>query len=144
MVENRVCVFGGSCYWIVPIMIRILQVPILAILIAICIIHAKRFFENKAIGPWFHLLWGCVYAVPCVFLAWRYHSWIMLGAFVIERFVFYNPTLNILRDEKFFYIVTDNSKPGFWDKIEVWWGGFYPYIWGVGVLGYIIIQFIQW
>lgn len=122
-------------------MIRVLEIPILSLIIGICCIHANRFHQNIPIGKWFHFLWGCVYAAPSAFFAWQMHSWWLLGAFTIERFVFYNPILNLIRQRKFFYIVADNSKPGFWDKIEVWWANFYPYIWGLGVLAFIAIQF---
>lgn len=126
-------------------MIRVLEIPMLSLIIGICAIHAHRFHENIPITKWFHFWWGFAYGVPAAFLAWRYESWWLLGTFTIERFVFYNPVLNLIRfgweSDKFFYIVADNSKPGLWDKIEVWWKGYYRYIWGLGVIAFIIIQF---
>lgn len=124
-------------------MIRLLQIPMLAIIIAVTCIHAHRFAANKPINGWFHFLWGLVYAAPASFFILEKHSWWLLLAFTLERFIFYNPILNIFRTEKFFYIVADNSKPGFWDKIEVWWAGFYKYIWFLVLAGYIYIQFLH-
>lgn len=121
-------------------MIALLQIPVLALIRWIAGIHAKKFAANIKIGPWWHFWWSVVYAIPCAITAWLCHSWLLAVAFAIERFVVYNPLLNRIRNKSFFYIVADNSKPGFWDKIEVFWAGFYPYIWGLAVLGYIFIQ----
>lgn len=126
-------------------MIRILEIMMLSVIIAICMIHAHRFESNKPIGRWFHFWWGFAYAVPAVFFTWRYESVWLLIAFAVERFVFYNPVLNIIRfgweKDKFFYLHAENSKPGLWDKIEIWWAGFYPFIWALGALALVIVQF---
>lgn len=117
------------------------QIPLLALIAVITIIHANKFARNEKIGPWWHFWWGFVYGLPAVIFAYFCRSWWLLGAFMLERFVFYNPMLNIWRHKYFFYIVASNSKPGFWDKIELWWKGFYPYIWCAGVIAYIVVQF---
>jgi hypothetical protein len=122
-------------------MSKLLQIPALVLIYMIISIHSKRFEANKSIGPWWHLWWGFVYGVPTGIAAYLCHSYALAWVFALERFVLYNPMLNLMRNESFFYIVAKNSKPGFWDKIEVSWKGFYPYIWGLGFLGYIIIQF---
>lgn len=125
-------------------MSRWLEIPALGIIIAICAIHAHRFAANIKIGPWFHIVWGCIYASVMAFMAWQVKSWWLLGGFAIERFVFYNMTLNILRYgwrwDSLFYIHAEKNG-SWWDRIELAWKGLYPYIWGVGVLAFVIIQF---
>jgi hypothetical protein len=125
-------------------MIRLLQIPALILILVITTMHAHRFNANKPVGPWWHLWWSCIYGIPCGIAVWQFGwNWWLAGAFVLERFVFYNPILNFKRDPRrpFFYITAKNSKPGFWDKIETWMAGFYPYTWGLGALGFITIQF---
>lgn len=122
-------------------MIALWQILTLAMIIAITWFHKKRFDANKPVGPWWHFWWSCVYGIPAGVIAWHYHSYWLAAAFVLERFVFYNWILNLRRGRAFFYVVSKNSKPGFWDKIYTWFNKFYPYIWGAGVICYIIIQF---
>lgn len=122
-------------------MIRLWQIAFLAVIIAITKIHADKFAANKPIGPLFHAIWTLIYFVPVAFFAWRYCSWWLLIAGIIERFVFYNPVLNIWRGEKFFYI--HSGKNGsWWDDLELKWAKYYPYLWMVGFVGFIVIQFI--
>lgn len=123
-------------------MIRLLQIPMLGVMVAICAIHAKRFADNKAIGLWFHFIWGCVYFIPATFLAWQMSSYWLAGAFVIERFVFYNPILNRMRGKAFFYLSVNSQTPSWWDSIEIGWRNAYPYVWIFSCVAFMIIQVI--
>lgn len=121
-------------------MMALLQIPMLAVIITITLIHAKRFAENKAIGVWFHFTWGCVYFIPAAFLCWQMGSYWLAGAFCLERFVFYNFILNIIRKEKFFYLHA-GVNGSWWDDLELLWVKAYPWFWAASVLGFIAIQF---
>lgn len=125
-------------------MIRLLQIPALIIILIVTTIHANRFNDNKAVGPWWHLWWSLLYGIPCGIAVWQFGwNWWLAGAFLLERFVFYNPILNFKRKPRraFFYTVSKNSKPGMWDKVYVWFGKLYPYIWTLTVATFIAIQF---
>ena len=121
---------------------KLWQIPLFGLIVLITWIHKKRFVANIPIDGWWHLRWGFVYGVPAIAIAWWQHSWQLGVLFAIERFIFYDQVLNIWRKEKFFYIVATNSKPGFWDKIKLGMGVFYPYIWGLIFVVYIYLQFI--
>jgi hypothetical protein len=122
-------------------MIRLFQILFLILIIVITDIHARRFKANKPIGPLFHLTWGMVYAFPAAFFAWQLGSWWLVWAGAVERFVFYNPVLNIWRTEKFFYI--HSGKNGsWWDDLELLWSRAYPWIWALAALAFIILQFL--
>lgn len=120
-----------------------LEILALVLMIGITYYHYYVYnVKKRKIGKWFHFWWGVVYTIPCVIAVWLLKwNWVMAGAFILERFVFYNPILNTWRHLGIFYIVADNSVLGMWDKIEIWWRGFYPYIWGAGVIGFIVIQY---
>lgn len=118
----------------------IVEIVFLGIVYSICKLHADKFKANIKITPEFHFVWAVIYAVPVIIVSLIYQSWWLLAALCFERFVLYNIVLNKIRGEKMFYIVANNSKPGFWDKIEVWWGKFYPVAWGLGIL---IFGFLQ-
>jgi hypothetical protein len=121
-------------------MIRLFQILFVILIIVITDIHARRFKANKPIGPLFHFTWAAVYFIPAVLFAWHLGSWWLAGASAVERFVLYNPILNLIRGEKFFYL--HSGKNGsWWDDLELMWSRVYPWIWGLGVLIFIIIQF---
>lgn len=122
-------------------MIRLMQFPLLGLIVYITWLHMKRFKANIQIDAWWHLRWGFAYGVPAAAISWWGHSWQLAVAFLIERFLFYDQILNLWRKEKFFYIVATNSKPGMWDKIKMWLGPTYPFVWGLFVIGYIAFQF---
>lgn len=124
-------------------MIRLFEILFLVLIIVITWIHAKRFAQNKPIGPWFHFVWGCVYFIPVIFFAWQLHSWWLAGAATLERFVFYNPILNYQRIPRMNWFYIHSGKNGsWWDDLELLWAKAYPWAWGLAALGFIIIQFI--
>lgn len=125
---------------------RILQIPIFIAIFLIAYIHADRFNRNIPIGPAFHFMWGAAYAILAGFIAWRYHSWMLLIAFAFERFVLYNPLLNYQRtpQKSFFYLGTSPINRSWWDDLELIWAKAYPWIWGTGLLGWIIVNFLSW
>ena len=126
-------------------MIRLWEIAFLGLIIGITKIHADKFAANKPISPLFHAMWTLIYFVPGTFLAWRYSSWWLVAACILERFVFYNVVLNIWRfgwnAKKFFYIHSGENG-SVWDDLELKWASFYPFAWGIGMLGFIIIQFM--
>ena len=125
-------------------MIRLWQIPALLIILIVTTVHANRFNDNKAVGPWWHLWWSLLYGIPCGLIVWHTGwNWWLAGACILERFVFYNPILNLKRNPRraFFDVVSKASIPGLWDKIYTWFGKFYPYIWALGLAGFIAIQF---
>lgn len=123
-------------------MIRLFEVGFLLEIYIIARIHAARFAKNKPIGPLFHAEWALIYFIPPVLLAWHLHSWWLIGAAVLERFLLYNPILNGIRHETFFYLhAGDNGS--LWDDLETAWAEAYHWIWSISLLGYIAYQFIH-
>ncbi len=122
-------------------MIRLYEIAAFGLIIGITDLHAEKFAANKPVGPLFHTLWALIYLVPCAVIAALNSSWWLMVAFTLERFVFYNLILNIWRTKPFFYIHS-GLNGSWWDDLELKWSGVYPYAWGVGLLGLIIVNFI--
>lgn len=108
-------------------------------IIAVALYHAYRFDKNIPTGKWFHFLWGAAFVIPIAvlwFLTGK--NWLLAGALVLERFLLFNPALNLLRfhRQSFFYI--HKGKNG------SWWDGFlskvYVPVWVGCAVGFIIIQ----
>ena len=122
-------------------MMHLWQIAFVSLLLVICAIHTHIFRVNKPVGPLFHLIWMVIYFVPPAIIWAVNRSYELAGASVLIRFVLYNPVLNYLRHRPFFYLSVNSKNPSLWDKIELKWSGLYPWIWGTGFLGLIIIQF---
>jgi hypothetical protein len=121
-------------------MIRLWEFLFLLMIVFITMIHAKRFNGNEPVGPLFHAVWAAVYFIPVAILVWKFDSWWLGIAALVERFVFYDPILNIFRGKPFFYLSTASANPSFWDKIEISLGKAYPYIWVFSVIIFIVLQ----
>lgn len=115
-------------------MIRFYEIAALMIIIGVCAIHADIFARNRIIGPWFHALWAGVYFIPCGVMAYLTGSWWLAGAFIMERAIFYNPILNLMRDKPFFYQGSNslNHAVTNWLYTPVLWIGY--------IIGFIIIN----
>lgn len=124
-------------------MIWIFQFILLLLIFGIAEKHASLFKENKKIGLWFHTLWGLVYFIPAAFIALEiYDSWFIMATFALERFVFYNVILNKIRGLGIFYLsVASGEDASIWDRIEIWWGKWYEYLFFVFLALYIFAQF---
>jgi hypothetical protein len=123
-------------------MIRWFELGFLIEIIIIAKIHAIRFAKNKPISPLFHFEWAAIYFIPPILLAWHLHSWWLIGAAALLRFVAYNPILNTIRKKELFYLhVGDNGS--LWDEFEMHWAETYVWIWSICLLGFIGYQFIH-
>jgi hypothetical protein len=122
-------------------MIRLWELAMLFVIIAITKIHADKFAHNRAISPTFHFLWAVVYFIPCAVISYLTGSWWLAVAFILLRFVAYNIILNVWRTRPFFYIHS-GLNGSWWDELELHWANLYGWIWGVGVIALIIINFI--
>lgn len=68
----------------------------------------------------------------------NYHAWLLLPAFILERFVFFSQILNLLRHKTFFYIDPDDPHGS---KIDKLLAKVYKQVWFVCVIWFILIQF---
>jgi hypothetical protein len=117
------------------------EIPVLLLIIAICYYHRYRFKNNLPTGPLFHFFWsGLYFLLAFAYALIRYHSWALVGVFTLERFVFYNTILNVIRKEKFFYLHAGKNG-SWWDDLELGWAKAYPWIWAASALTFLIIQF---
>ena len=112
-------------------MIRLWEIAALGLIIGTCVIHAHRFAANKSVGPLFHTIWAVIYFAPLLLISWFEASWVLALAFVIERFFFYNPVLNLIRHRPFFYLSVKSDHPSWWDELEIKWRAAYPYVWAL-------------
>jgi hypothetical protein len=102
-------------------------------------IHAIRFDLNKTID---HLIWGLIsgglIGLIFIFSEW---NWLLLLCLILERIVFFSPTLNLLRhpQKPFFYLNPESNerKLNFDALIYVIWEPF----WGACVIALIFLQF---
>ena len=116
-------------------MIRFWEIPALILIIVVCYIHAGIFARNRIIGPWFHFLWAMSYFIPCGVIAYFTRSWWLAGAFIMERAVFYNPVLNLIRQRPFFYQGSATA-----NNHAISNGLYTPFLWIVYIIGFIIIN----
>jgi hypothetical protein len=108
----------------------------------ICWVHAAWFVNNIKTGPWFHAVFGAVYAVPVIWIGWFWrHDLVLIVALVTERFVVYNPMLNLIRDKPFFYLSVNNDHPSWWDELEMKYNHLYPFVWIASLILFVLIQF---
>lgn len=123
-------------------MIRLWQILFIVLIIGIAKYHANLFQKNKPIGPLFHAIWAAIYFVIPAGLSWYLHSWWLIGAAVLLRFVAYNPILNTIRKKNWFYLHSgDNGS--LWDDFENAWAETYVWIWSICLLGFVAYQFIH-
>jgi hypothetical protein len=102
--------------------------------------HAYRFNNHIKTGSAFHLLWatitGAIIVLVCWLAGWNY---LLAGALAIERFILFNPLLNLMRKPRkpFFYI--SSGKNGSWmDRVLT---KVYEPACAIAVTGFIILQF---
>lgn len=124
-------------------MIYAFEFIFLLMIIGITKYHKNWFAGNYRVGIWFHTLWGLVYYIPAAYLCIHVYSSVWLAVMLVsERFVFYNPILNIWRTKYFFYISVQSGKgSSLWDRIEIGWKGAYPYVWVVCSIAFVVSQF---
>lgn len=117
-----------------------------SVIFATCAIHAHRFHENIPISKVFHLVWALLYAFVCVLMALYEKSWLLLACFAIERFVFYNQTLTIIRNLNsriklpFFYLHSKSEHGSSTDAILEKIGIAYPISWFLFLGLFIYLQ----
>jgi hypothetical protein len=116
-------------------MIRLWEIAALGIITGTCIIHANIFARNRIIGPWFHFIWAAVYFIPLGAIAYLNGSWWLAGVFIMERAVFYNPILNLIRQRPFFYQGSATANNHAISNIL-----YTPILWLVYIAGFIIIN----
>jgi len=115
-------------------LIRLYEILALIAIIGITSVHAHIFNENRKIGPWFHFLWAAVYFIPCGVIAYLTGSYWLAGAFILERAVFYNPILNLIRQRPFFYKGYGTIHPAITNFLYT------PLLWVVYILAFITIN----
>ena len=121
----------------------IIESLFLFLIIVVTFVHEQWFKENLPTGPFFHLGFSLVYIVPMIWIGSSpQHSLFLTAAIAVERFSFYNPLLNMMREKPFFYLSVNNTNPSLWDKIEIRWGKLYPLVWVLSLTIFIIFQFI--
>jgi hypothetical protein len=105
--------------------------------------HAHLFIANKKINNSFHFWWACAYFIPAFYVALvMFDNWYLLAAFTAERFFFYNPLLNLMRNKTFFYLSTaSGNSSSWWDRLEIKWKNIYPDIWVLSGILLITLQF---
>ena len=113
----------------------------LAIMFAICAIHAAKFNRNEKITVFFHATWLIVYCIPIIFFLFYNWSWWLLIALGLERAVMYNQILNILRKKPFWYIHSDPKTGSVIDRFLIKLGWWYPIAWFLLLGVFIFIQF---
>ena len=117
-------------------MTRLWDIPYLLFIIWICITHARIFARNKPIGPLFHIFWAGIYMIPVIPIAVFCHNWLIVCAVILERLVFFNPILNLIRDKPFFYQGSQVLNHAITNTLYT------PLSWLLAVGGFIAIQFI--
>lgn len=105
-------------------------------------LQARMIGDGKTIHHgWWDLLFGAL-----ILGAWQLEGrpWLFLIALVLEHFVFFPPTLNLMRSprESFFYLSAMPHKGSIWDWFMLKIGPAYPFVWVAGLAGFTIIQII--
>ena len=112
-------------------------------IILLTIINWKWFKLNWKTGPFFHLIFGSIWLAPVfiVGFVWQHDIWLVL-LLILQRFVFFNPLLNIERSEPFFYLSTAQGKSSsWWDALEIKYASAYRDIWFFCLGSYFLLQF---
>ena len=120
---------------------QIFEILFLGGVIVIADVQAQLIEKNKPIN---HFAWGALFA-GIIAGAWylEERSWWFLAVLVLEHFVFFSPALNFLRRPRkpFFYISSTPGSGSLWDKVLIPVEKYYPFIWAVGLAGFIALQF---
>lgn len=125
-------------------MIRLYEILFIFLIFFITTLHKDRFKKNIKVGSLFHTVWAVIYFIPAVVLYFVYHSWELCAAIAAMRFCFYNPILNELRGEDWFYLSVNSENPSWWDRVEIGWGKAYPFVCIISYGIFLLINLFPW
>jgi len=121
----------------------IYEVLFLGAIAGIADIQAGMIANNLPIR---HFCWGLLFALLIAGAWWlEDRDYWFGGALILQHFCFFAPILNFCRHPRmpFFYVHSDPKKGSIWDRLLKPVEKAYPYIWGIGLIGFALINIFK-
>lgn len=127
----------------------ILEILILIATLVVASIHAQRYDYNLSISNTWHWLWLLPFIIVITCSWFVTHNWKLINSLILIRGLFFNPALNFMRKNiisagcinRFFYLHGESEYGSVWDKLLEKTGKAYTFLWAVGFLFLIYLQF---